>query len=66
MTSASLGCLLEPATGFTGSSMTMASSNGFACASASDSRVSNVYWLNSPLDETVVNSTALGGHGGGL
>ena len=65
MTSALLGCLLEPATGFTGSSTTMASSNGFACASASDSQSSNVYWSNVPGDRAVVNSTALSGHGGG-
>ena len=63
--SASLGCLLEPATGFTGSLMTMASSNGLACASASDSQVSRVYWSNLPLDGGVVGSTALGGCGGG-
>ena len=65
MMSVSSGCLLEPATGFAGSPMTMALSNGFACASASNSRASNVYWSNSPLDRTVVDSTALGGHGGG-
>ena len=63
--SASSGCLLEPATGFTGSSMTIASSSGFACASASDSQVSRVYWLNSLLDGAVVSSTALAGCGGG-
>ena len=63
--STSLGCLLEPATGFTGSSMTMALSNGFACASASDSWLSSVYWLNVPGDGAVVDSTALRGHGGG-
>ena len=62
--SALLGCLIEPATGFAGSSMTMASSNGFACASASDSQASSVYWLNSPLNRAVVDSTALGGRGG--
>ena len=61
----SSGCLLEPATGFTGSLMTMASSSGFACASASDSQASSVYWSNLPLDRAVVGSTALGGHGGG-
>ena len=59
------GCLLEPATSFAGSSMTMASSNGFACASASDSQASSVYWLNLPLHGAVVGSTALGGCGGG-
>ena len=65
MTSMLLGCLLEPATGFTGSSTTMASSSGLACASASDSQVSSVYWLNSLLNRAVVGSTALGGCGGG-
>ena len=48
--STSLGCLFEPATGFTGSLTTMALSNGFACASASDSRSSSVYWSNVPDD----------------
>ena len=65
MISTSSGCLLEPVTGFTSSSMTIASSNGFACASTSDSWVSSVYWLNLPLDGAVVSSTALGGCGGG-
>ena len=63
--SMSSGCLLEPATGFAGSSMTMASSNGLACASTSDSQVSSVDWLNSLLDRAVVDPTALGGCGGG-
>ena len=45
--------------------MTIASSNGLACASASDSGVSSVYWLKLLLDGAVVGSTALGGHGGG-
>ena len=63
--SALSGCLLEPATGFTGSSTTIASSSGLACASASDSRASSVYSSNSPLDEAVVGSTALAGCGGG-
>ena len=65
MMSTSLGCLLEPATGFAGSSMTMTSSSGFVCASTLNSQVSNVYWSNSPLEGAVVDSTALGGHGGG-
>ena len=63
--SASSGCLLEPATGFTGSSMTIASSYNLACASTSDSQASKVYWSNLPLDGAVVGSTALGGCGGG-
>ena len=65
MTSVSSGCLLELATGFTGSSMTMALSNCLACASTSDSQASRGYWSNLPLDRAVVSSTALGGHGGG-
>ena len=65
MTSTLSGCLLEPATGFAGSLMTMALSSGFACASTSDSQASSVYWLNLPLNGAVVDSTALGGHGGG-
>ena len=65
MMSTSFGCLPEPATGFAGSSTTMALSSGFACASASDSQSSSVYWSNSPHDRVVVSSTALGGHGGG-
>ena len=43
----------------------MVSSNGFACASTSDSQASNVYWSNSLLNGAVVDSTALGGRGGG-
>ena len=66
MTSVSSGCLLEPATGFAGSSMTMASSLGFVCAfAASDNQLSSVYCLNVPDDGAVVDSTALTGHGGG-
>ena len=65
MTSALLGCLLEPATGFAGSSMTIALSRGLDCASASVSQSSSVYWLNSPCDGAVVDPTALSGHGGG-
>ena len=45
--------------------MTIASSRGLDCASASVSRVSRVYKLNSPLDEAVFSSTALAGCGGG-
>ena len=64
--SSSLGCLLEPATGFAGSSMTMASSIGFVCAfAASDSQSSSVYCSKVPSDGAVVNSTALTGHEGG-
>ena len=36
-----------------------------SCASASDSQASSAYWLNSPLAGAVVDSTALGGCGGG-
>ena len=61
----SSGCLLEPATGFTGSSMTITLSMGFVCAFASDSQASSVYWSKSPLNGAVVDSTALGRHGGG-
>ena len=62
----SLGCLLESATGFAGSSMTMVSSIGFVCAfAASDSRLSSVYCSKVPSNRAVVDSTALTGHGGG-
>ena len=66
MTSVLSGCLLEPATGFTGSSTIMASSCGcvFTIA-ASDNRLSSVYCSNVPGDGAVVDSTALMGHGGG-
>ena len=60
----SLGCLLEPATGFTCSSTTIASFRHLACASTSDSQVSRVYWSNLLLDEAVVGCTALVGCGG--
>ena len=63
--SSSLGCLLEPATGFAGSSMTIVSSRGLDCASASVSRASRVYWSNSLLNEAVFGYTALAGCGGG-
>ena len=63
--SSSSGCLLEPATGFAGSSMTIASSRGLDCASASVSWASRVYWSNSLLNEAVFGSTALAGRGGG-
>ena len=66
MTSVSSGCLLEPATGFAGSSMIMASSLGFVCAfAASDNQSSSVYCSNVPGDGAVVDSTALMGRGGG-
>ena len=63
-----LGCLLESATGFTGSLMTMALSIGFVCAftfAVSDSRLSSVYYSNVPSNRAVVDSTALTGRGGG-
>ena len=55
MTSVSSGCLLEPATGFAGSSMTMVSSLGFVCTfAASDNRLSSVYCSKVPDDGAVV------------
>ena len=66
MTSVSSGCLLEPATGFAGSSTIMALSLHFVCAFAvSDNRSSSVYCSNVLGDRTVVDSTALMGRGGG-
>ena len=66
MTSVWSGCLLEPATGFTGSSMIMASSCGCVFAfAASDNQSSSVYCSNVLGDRAVVDSTALMGHGGG-
>ena len=66
MTSVSSGCLLEPATGFTGSSTIMASSRGCVFAFAvSDNQSSSVYCSNVPGDGAVVDSTALMGCGGG-
>ena len=66
MTSMLSGCLLEPATGFTGSSTIMALSLGFVCAfAASDNQLSSVYCSKVPDDGAVVDSTALTGHGGG-
>ena len=66
MTSMSSGCLLGPATGFTGSLTIMASSLGLVCAlTASDDRSSNVYCSNVPCDGTVVDSTVLMECGGG-
>ena len=60
------GCLLEPATGFTGSSTIMASSLGFVCTfTASDNQLSSVYCSKVPDNRAVVDSTALPGHGGG-
>ena len=66
MMSVSSGCLLEPATGFTGSSTIMVSSCGcvFALA-ASDNQSSSVCCSNVPGDGAVVNSTAFMGCGGG-
>ena len=66
MTSVSSGCLLEPATGFTGSSTIMASSCGCVFTfTVSDNRSSSVYCSNVPGDGAVVNSTALTERGGG-
>ena len=66
MTSMSSGCLLEPATGFSGSLMTITSSLGFVCTfTASDDQLSSVYCLNVPSNGAVVDSTALTGCGGG-
>ena len=66
MTSVSSGCLLESATGFTGSLTIMALSLGFVFAFAvSDNQSSNVYCSNVPCDGAVVDSTALTGRGGG-
>ena len=66
MTSVSSGCLLEPATGFTGSSTIMALLHGCVFAFAvSDNQLSSVYCSNVPGDGAVVDSTALTGHGGG-
>ena len=62
----SSGCLLEPATGFTGSSMTMVLSLGSVCTfTVSDNRLSSVYCSKVPDNGAVVDSTALTGHGGG-
>ena len=64
--SVSSGWLLEPATGFAGSSMIMALLLGFVYAfAASDNQSSSVYCSNVPDDGAVVDSTALTGHGGG-
>ena len=66
MTSVSSGCLLEPATGFTGSSMIMALLRGCVFAfTVSDNQSSSVYCSNVPGDGAVVDSTALMGCGGG-
>ena len=66
MTSVSSGCLLEPATGFAGSSTIMVSSLGFVCTfTVSDNRSSSVYCSNVPGNGAVVDSTALMGCGGG-
>ena len=63
--SVSSGCLLEPATGFTGSLTIMVLSHGCVFAfAASDNQSSSVYCSNVPGDGAVVNSTALMGHGG--
>ena len=59
------GCLLEPATSFTGSLTTMASSTGLDYASTSASWLSRVYCSNALLDDAVFGSTTLAGCGGG-
>ena len=60
------GCLLEPATGFTGSLTIMASLRGCVFTiSVADNRSSHVYCSNVPGDGAVVDSTALTGRGGG-
>ena len=62
----SSGCLLEPATGFTGSLTIMASLLGCVFAiSAADNRLSSVYCSNVLGDGAVVDSTALMGCRGG-
>ena len=63
MTSMLSGCLLEPATGFAGSSTIMMSLLGFVCTFAASS--SNVYCSNVLGDGAVVDSTALTGSVGG-
>ena len=66
MMSVSSGCLLEPATGFTGSSTIMVLLHGCVFAFAvSDNQSSSVYCLNVPGDGAVVDSTALMGCGRG-
>ena len=66
MTFVSSGCLLEPATGFTGSLTIMASSLGLVCTFAvSNNRSSNIYCSNVPCNGTVVDSTVLTECGGG-
>ena len=66
MTSVLSGCLLEPATVFTGSSTIMVLSHGCVFAfAASDNLSSSVYCSNVPGNGAVVDSTALMGCGGG-
>ena len=66
MTSVSSGCLLEPATGFAGSSTIMVLLLAFVCTfTASDNQLSSVYCSKVPDNGAVVNSTALTEHGGG-
>ena len=66
MTSMLSGCLLEPATGFTGSSTIMALLCGCVFAfAASDNQSSSVYCSNVLDNGVVVDSTALMGCGGG-
>ena len=63
--SMSSGCLLEPATGFAGSSTIMASSDCLGHASALTNRLSRVYCSNALLDDAVFGSTILARCGGG-
>ena len=64
--SVSSGCLLELATGFTGSSTIMVLLHGCVFAfTASDNQLSSVYCSNVPGNGAVIDSTALMGHGGG-
>ena len=65
MTSMSLGCLLESATVFTGSSMIMALSDCLRHFSTLANRVSRVYCSNALLDDAGFSSTILAGCGGG-
>ena len=65
MTSTSSGCLLEPATGFTSSSTTMASSDCLGRTSASTNQLSRVYCSNALLEDAVFGSTILARCGGG-
>ena len=60
-----LGCLFEPATDFTGSSMTLALSACLGCAFALTNQSRRVYCLNALLNYAVFGSTILSRCGGG-